>query len=160
MNDVIASCLKNIVKKLNLYKILQIFWLIEFYFLAIFSGKKAFENIFDTPINEPQVISKYSTKIFDLLSEYNSYIFYLAIILLLVGLSGNCVAKLPFLKGYKLIHLYMDIGWYSGGWLVLISFTYWAYTELNSWFLFAPLIVYLLGKLLKSLLDKFILSFK
>ena len=154
MNDVIVSCFKNTVEKLNLYKILQIVWLVEFYFLAIFSGKQAFEKVLGISINEPALISKYSTKIFNWLTEYNAFIFYLAIILLIVGLSGGSAAKMPFLKGYKLIHLYVDIGWYSGGWLILISITYWAYIKLNAWFVFIPIIIDLVCKLFKKLLYK------
>lgn len=153
MNDAIVSCMKTVVQKLNLYKVLQVLWLIEFYFLAVFSGKQAFEKVFKVSMNEPQLISKYSIKMFDWLSEYNSYIFCLALILLVVGLSGGCVAKLPVLRDYKLIHLYADIGWYSGGWLILISLTYWAYTQLDAWFVFAPMIVYIVCKVLKKVFD-------
>lgn len=153
MNDAIVSYLKSAVQKLNLYKVLQVLWLIEFYFLAIFSGKHAFEKIFKISINEPQLISKYSIEVFNWLSEYNSYIFFLAMILLVVGMSGGCVAKLPVLRDYKLIHLYADIGWYSGGWLILIFLTYWAYTQLDAWFVFIPMIVYIACKGLKKVSD-------
>lgn len=153
MNGAIISCFKNIIEKFNLYIIIQIFWLMEFYLLAIFSGKQAFEKLFDMSINKPLLISKYSAKIFSWMAEYNSYIFYLAIILLIVGFSGKIVAMLPILRNYNLINLHVDIGCYFGGWLICISATYYAYTKLNSWFVVAPIIIYIVCNLLKKPLN-------
>ena len=154
MSETIITHAKNLIEKLNIFKVFQVVWLIEFYFLAIFSGKQTLETILNISINEPEFVSKYRAIIFGWLTEYNAFIFYLAVILLIVGLSGGCVAKLPVLKNNKFICTYVDFGWYSGWWLIFIGFTYCVYNWWEGLFLFIPLIVYIVCKLLKKLLEK------
>lgn len=42
MVTVLGECAKNMIKKMNLFAILQFIWIVEFYFLAFWATKNFF----------------------------------------------------------------------------------------------------------------------
>lgn len=153
MSETIENFAKSVIEKTNLFILLQIVWLVEFYVLAIFAGKTWLEDLFRANINPPAVITKYSNMILEWMMEYNQYIFILAIIMLFAGLSGSCFMHIGELRKYKLIYTYSDFGLYAGIWMLLIHFTYKIYEVLNAWFLIVPFLVLLICEAIKKARD-------
>lgn len=153
MSETIKDFAKSVIEKTNLFILLQIVWLVEFYVLAIFAGKILLEDLFRANINSPAVITKYSNMILEWMTEYNQYIAILAIIMLFAGLSGSCFMHIGELRKYKLIYTYSDFGLYAGIWMLLIHFTYKIYEVLNAWFLIVPFLALLIFEAIKKARD-------
>lgn len=153
MSETIKDFAKSVIEKTNLFILLQIVWLVEFYVLAIFAGKIFLEDLFRANINSPAVITKYSNMILEWMTEYNQYIAILAIIMLFAGLSGSCFMHIGELRKYKLIYTYSDFGLYAGIWMLLIHFTYKIYEVLNAWFLIVPFLALLIFEAIKKARD-------
>lgn len=153
MSETIKDFTKSVIEKTNLFILLQIVWLVEFYVLAILAGKTCLEDVFHANVNPPAVITKYSDMILEWMMKYNQYIFLLAIIMFFVGLSGSCFMHIEVLRKYRLIYTYSDFGLYAGIWILLIYFTYKIYEVLNAWFLCAPFIALLICELIKIVKD-------
>lgn len=153
MSETIKDFTKSVIEKTNLFILLQIVWLVEFYVLAIFAGKTCMEEIFQVNVNPPEVIMRYSDKLIEWMAEYNRYIFILAIIMLFAGLSGSCFMHIGELRKYNLIYTYSDFGLYAGIWMLLIQFTYKIYEVLNAWFLIVPFLALLICESIKKARD-------
>lgn len=153
MEDIAKTCANSLIEKLNLFKFLQIVWLIEFHLLAIFSGIEAIEHIFKISIKMPSIITEYGTKILDWMTEYKCYTLSMSIVAFIVGFAGWCFTRILFLSKYDLVRAYSDFGLYAGRWLLLIFLTYKLYTSLGALFLITPflaLIIYKIALLLKA----------
>lgn len=151
MNEVVKDYVKGVIEKLNLFILLQVVWLVEFYVLAAFAAKTCLENVLQISIDIPVAITKYSDKIFEWMAEYNQFLLFLAIIMFLVGLSGMCFTGVEILKKYKLIYQYSDFGVYAGAWMFFIFMTYRLYIKFNGWFLILPLIALIICALSKKI---------
>lgn len=151
MNEVVKGYAKGVIEKLNLFVLLQVIWLVEFYMLAAFSAKTFLENVFKINIDLPVVLSKYSDMIFKWMAEYNQFLFVLAIIMFITGLSGSCFMNISVLKKYKMIYQYSDFGIYAGAWMFFIFMTYRLYIDLNGWFLVVPLVALIICAVIKEI---------
>lgn len=150
MSELLKDCAKNVLEKMNLFVILQIMWIIEFYILAIFSAEELLSCMIREKIEKPLIILEYSQKIVNWLDTYSSFIFVIGIILIFAGISGSFLKNMPVLKKYKTIYMYMDFGLYAGVWLLLIFYTYNIYMWMRKAFLMAPIIAYILYELVKK----------
>lgn len=63
------------------------------------------EDIFLVSINTPILIERFNETTLHLMAEYNEYIFYMALIITISGISGGCVKYIMILKRYKLIYI-------------------------------------------------------
>lgn len=151
MSDFFKKGIKSVLEKKNLFVILQIVWIIEFYILAIFSAKDLLCFVTKEKIKEPQVIETYSRMIVNWLDTYNEYILIMGIILFFVGLSGAFFKLIPILNKYTIIYTYSDFGLYAGWWLLVIYGTYVVFMSMGKAFLIAPVIAYVLYLLIKKM---------
>jgi hypothetical protein len=151
MSDLLKDCTKSVLEKMNLFVVLQIVWIIEFHILAIFSAKDLICSVTEAKIKEPPIIEEYSQMIANWMEAYNEYIFIIAIILIIVGMSGAFFKLIPVLSKYKIVYAYSDFGLYAGCWLFLTIFTYDTYICMGKAFLIAPVIAYILYLLVKKI---------
>lgn len=157
MSDLLKDCAKSVLEKMNLFVVLQIAWIIEFHILAIFSTKDWFYGMTEEQMKVPAIIGEYSQKIANWMDTYNDFIFFIGIILIIVGISGAFLKLIPVLNRYKIIYTYSDFGFYAGCWFLLMSYTYSIYLWMGRWFLLAPVIaygIYLLIRRLREWLEK------
>ena len=154
MYEAVKKYAEAIIEKLNLFKLLQIAWLIEFHLLAICAALKIVNHKPDSIINAPPIIAEYMAKILAWFTEYGDYALPAAILALLVGCSGWVFTQIPFFSNYNLIQLYADFGLYAGSWLLIIYFTYKIFTWLGAWFLATPLLIWTIHASIHLLLEK------
>ena len=76
MSDVLKTCAKSVLEKMNLFVVLQIAWIIEFHILAIFSTKYWFYGMTEEQMKVPAIIGEYSQKIANWMDTYNDFIFF------------------------------------------------------------------------------------
>ena len=151
MSDFLKDCTQSVLKKMNLFVILQIVWIIEFHTLAIFSAKDLFYSMAEEKIKEPPIFEEYSQMIANWMDAYKEFIFFMGIILIFVGISGTFFKYISVLSRYKLIYAYSDFGLYAGHWFLLIFYTYRIYVCMGKAFLAAPIIVYILYELIMKI---------
>lgn len=151
MSDFLKDCTKSVLEKMNLFVILQIVWIIEFHILAIFSAKDLFYSMTEEKIKEPPIIGGYSQMIANWMDAYKEFIFFMGIILIVVGISGTFLKHISVLSRYKIIYAYSDFGLYAGCWFLLIFYTYSIYMSMGKAFLAAPIIAYILYLLIKKI---------
>lgn len=151
MSDFLKDCTKSVLEKMNLFVVLQITWIIEFHILAIFSVKHWFYGMTEEQVKVPAIIGEYSQKIANWMNTYNDFVFFMGIILIIVGISGTFLKLIPVLNRYKIICTYSDFGFYAGGWFLLMSYTYSIYLCMGRWFLLAPIIAYILYSRIRKL---------
>lgn len=151
MVTALEECTKNMIKKMNLFVILQFIWIVEFYFLAFLATNDFFCNKIGKQIVEPHVIKVYSQIILNWIQTYNGYLLFTGIIFLVVGLSGMFFKFIPCLNQYQIIYIYSDFGLYAGCWILLIYFTYKIYENLMIFFLLMPIVVWLLFILINKI---------
>lgn len=108
MSDLLKDCTKSVLEKMNLFVLLQIVWIIEFYILAIFSAEDLLCSIAGEKIKKPPIVVGYSQKIMDWMDTYKEFIFIIAVILIVVGILGIFWKHMPVLKNYKTIYMYSD----------------------------------------------------
>ena len=151
MSDFFKDCTKSLLEKMNLFVILQIVWIIEFHILAIFSAENLFYDMTEEPIKEQPVIGEYSQRIANWMDTYKEFVFFMGIILIVVGISGTFLKHISFLRRYKIIYAYSDFGLYAGCWFLLMFYTYRIYMSMGKGFLAAPIIAYILYELIKKI---------
>ncbi|MBQ8627640.1 MAG: hypothetical protein IJ419_15980 [Agathobacter sp.] len=151
MSDVLKTCAKSVFEKMNLFVIFQVVWIIEFHILAVFSVNDWFDGITGEQVKVPAIIGEYSQKIANWMDTYNIFVFFMGIVLIIIGISGAFLKTIPVLNRYKIICTYSDFGFYAGGWFLLIHFTYSIYLCMGRWFLLAPIIAYILYSRIRKL---------
>lgn len=151
MSDFLKSCTKSVIEKINLFVVLQIVWIIEFHILAFFSAKDLIYSVTKEKIKVPPIIDIYSQMIMNWIDTYKEFIFFMGIIMIIVGISGTMFKRIPVLNKYKIIYTYSDFGLYAGCWILLIFYTYSIYIGMGKFFLTAPIIAYLLYLLIKKI---------
>lgn len=118
---------EKMLSKSNTCKILQIFWIIELYFLMAnslndiiskSSNSKSLLNYFPIQVN------KYNNIILNYMNEWNLFILFLALILLLSSIFIIWVKFIPKISDYNIIKIYSAYGVYAFIWLILIFVTY------------------------------------
>lgn len=118
---------QKMLSKSNTCKILQIFWIIELYFLMAnslndiiskSSNSKSLLNYFPIQVN------KYNNIILNYMNEWNLFILFLALILLLSSIFIIWVKFIPKISDYDIIKIYSAYGVYAFIWLILIFVTY------------------------------------
>lgn len=147
------NCLKKageeLIKKLNLFKIVQTIFVIELYYLGV-------NSLLNLPMVKsilvPVEIYKYNNIILGYFKEWNGIIGLIAVGLIIYGFAVIFLNFTPILKKYEIIQVYGDSGIFIGGWLILICITYKAYLYLNVWFiLYVPLLWIVLNGIRKLL---------
>lgn len=151
MSDFLKSCTKSVIEKINLFVVLQMVWIIEFHILAFFSAKDLIYSVTKEKIKVPPIIDIYSQMIMNWIDTYKEFIFFMGIIMIIVGISGTMFKRIPVLNKYKMIYTYSDFGLYAGCWILLIFYTYSIYMGMGKFFLTAPIIAYLLYLLIKKI---------
>ena len=151
MSDFLKSCTKSVIEKISLCVVLQIVWIIEFHILAFFSAKDLIYSVTKEKIKVPPIIDIYSQMIMNWIDTYKEFIFFMGIIMIIVGISGTMFKHIPVLNKYKIIYTYSDFGLYAGCWILLIFYTYSIYMSMGKFFLTAPIIAYLLYLLIKKI---------
>lgn len=140
---------EELIKKLNLFKIVQVIFVIELYYLAFNSLLNLLIKI---NIFIPVEICKYNTMILDYFQKYKGFVGLLAFGLFIYGLTFKLLNFTPILKNYEVILIYGDSGIFIGLWLILIYITYKAYLFLNVWFIiYIPLLCITLNTIKKIL---------
>lgn len=118
---------EKMLSKSNVCKILQIFWIIELYFLMAnslndiilkSSNSKSLLNYFPIQVN------KYNNIILNYMNEWNLFILFLALILLLSSIFIIWIKFIPKISDYNIIKIYSAYGVYAFIWLILIFVTY------------------------------------
>lgn len=140
VSDLKEKMIEHVFKK-NIFVLLQIIWIIEFYVFGILAIESATKNIFDFG-QKYEIIENICCSIVDKINQYQEYILYLAVVIFIVGLIGTFFNFLPIFSNYRAIIMYCDAGISVGGWLFLIYITYKIYSMCKLMVLFAPLIVY------------------
>jgi len=133
--------LKDILNKLDIYAIFQIFWLLEVYYLMANSMVNIIaimqkDNSIISSIPETVVI--YNNLILKYFEEWSRFISYLALILFISGFILSFVRIIPIISNYNLVRMNCEWGIYSGLWLILIYCTYEMCSK--SYFLFCIII--------------------
>ena len=80
MSDLLKDCTKSVLEKMNLFVVLQIVWIIEFYILAIFSAKDLICSVTEEKSKELSIIEEYGQMIEKWMIAYNEYILIMGII--------------------------------------------------------------------------------
>ncbi len=158
----IAEFLKGIISKVTVYTVLQIFWLLEVYYLMcnsvlnildgleMKSGNQSLLSIF------PISVKMYNEMILRIINEWNNFILFLALILFISGIIISMTRAIPGISSYNLIYGHCTYGIYASGWLILIYGTYWAFSLSNVIFFIAIPIIAVVCGLLKKVKMKYI----
>lgn len=142
----------NILKKLNMFTVFQVGWLIEIYYLglnALLNSEVAKEMFPDFEL--PYIAEKYNSLILDYFSKWENFIFVLAIGMFVCGFTFCILKAIPGISNYNIINMYSEYGGYAGAWLMLIYASYWLYSKLGALSLFVPMVIYLIIEGLKKL---------
>ena len=89
MSNFLKNCTESLLEKMNLFVVLQIVWIIEFHILAISSAKALIYIVTDEKTKVPPVIYEYSQIIMNWIDTYKEFMFFMGIILIVVGISGT-----------------------------------------------------------------------
>lgn len=119
--------------------------------ISFFSAKDLIYSVTKEKIKVPPIIDIYSQMIMNWIDTYKEFIFFMGIIMIIVGISGTMFKRIPVLNKYKMIYTYSDFGLYAGCWILLIFYTYSIYMGMGKFFLTAPIIAYLLYLLIKKI---------
>lgn len=119
--------------------------------ISFFSAKDLIYSVTKEKIKVPPIIDIYSQMIMNWIDTYKEFIFFMGIIMIIVGISGTMFKRIPVLNKYKIIYTYSDFGLYAGCWILLIFYTYSIYMGMGKFFLTAPIIAYLLYLLIKKI---------
>lgn len=144
---------KVLFKKLNLYTILQVAWLIELYYLginSIYNLARKYNIIPERKI--PSLALEYNKIILGYFNDWSYFIIFIAITISICGLSILFVRFIPKISEYNLLYWYSSYGVTLGGWLILIFFTYKLYLYTNISFMLTPILAFMLLEVCKFLL--------
>lgn len=143
---------EEILKKLNLYTILQVIWLIEMYYLGINSiyGILVKSNT-AYQFKIPSLILKYNELVLKYFNEFSDFILFLSVALLICGFSIIFIRFIPKLSDYNLLYQYSGYGFTAGIWLLLIYATYKLYASISIFFLVTPILVLGITELFKRI---------
>lgn len=130
----VVGFVEGFFKDKNLYVLLQLFWILEYYVLAIASVIEGIETLFRYEIKVPSFLSVYGERVSEIIDEYTDFLLLIPIAFIVAGLCGDCFKYVFKLKEYMNIYQYCDFGVYAGSWLLLIMVTYIAYSYLHGWF--------------------------
>lgn len=97
-----------------------------------------------------EIIENICYSVVDKINQYEEYIVYLAVVILIVGLMGIFFNFIPILSDHRVIIMYCDAGISIGVWLLLIYITYKIYSIWKLLVLLAPLIVYGITYIIKE----------
>lgn len=153
--DTGKEVVKNTLKGLNIFTIFHVVWLIEIYYLGLNSLlnngviKKELQ-IIDLPV----LAEQYNNIILRYFKEWNSFIFLLAVGLLICGFAFSLIKIIPGISDYIIIYRYCSIGGYISGWLFLIYFSYIAYLNLGVFCLLIPAIMAGINGIIEKIKDK------
>jgi hypothetical protein len=164
MSDIITDIVKSIFEKLNIYKILYVFWLIEIYYfmansidycIVKFMSWFGINGIFCLP----QEAINYNQIILDKIKIWAIVIFYLGIILFISGIIISLLKVIPVIGESDIFISYSDYGLFIGLELILVYGTYWIFQFSNLVFIFlipvTVIIIKLFKKVYNSILDKY-----
>ncbi|WP_291624830.1 hypothetical protein [Clostridium sp.] len=161
VNNSINKYFKSTVRKLNLYTILQVAWLIEIYYLGangiyeLLSSDNKFVKQLNIPnIVLPKEVELYNNIIKEYFSSWSSFIFFFAIAMIICGMFFSFIRLIPNLSDYRLIYLYSVYGAVLGDWLILIYCTYLAYLHMGIFFILIPIGVSAVIKIKEKLKEK------
>lgn len=155
-NSFVNKMGEEVIKKLNLYTILQALWLTEMYYLGVNSVYNiANERIIINKIKVPSLILKYNDLILNYFKDFSDFVMFLSIALFICGLSIIFIRFIPKLSDYNLLYCYSDYGFTSGMWLFLIYGTYELYSFIGIFFLITPILVFGVTELFKKMSKKF-----
>lgn len=137
------------LKKLNLFILPQIIWLLELYFLMLNALLKAYDN-FNFPeitTSLPTLIVEYNKMILKLMDEWIPFVGILGVGLLLSSFFICHICVISKIGQYNIIRRYSSYGMFIFGWFILIFLTHFIYNWLQSLFplafVFLIVIVYL-----------------
>ena len=146
--------MEGFFKDKNVYVLLQLFWILEYYVLAIVSVIEGIETILQHKIKVPSFLTVYGERISEIIDEYSEFFLLIPIAFIVAGLCGDCFKYVFKLKEYMNVYQYCDFGLYAGGWLLFIMVTYVVYSYLHGWFaLLYSLALFLLSGGIQKLLD-------
>lgn len=148
-NKLHEKIIEHVFKK-NIFILLQIIWIIEFYILGILAIESVRKKVFDIKYTKYEIIEKVCYSVVDKINQYQEYILYLAVVILIVGCFGIFFNFIPILSGHRVIIAYCDAGISIGSWLLLIYITYKIYSIWKLLVLLAPLIVYGITYIIKE----------
>lgn len=148
-NKLHEKIIEHVFKK-NIFILLQIIWIIEFYILGILAIESVRKKVFDIKYTKYEIIEKVCYSVVDKINQYQEYILYLAVVILIVGCFGIFFNFIPILSDHRVIIAYCDAGISIGGWLLLIYITYKIYSIWKLLVLLAPLIVYGITYIIKE----------
>ena len=149
VNNIQEKMIEQVFKK-NIFILLQIIWIIEFYILGFLAIDSAIKKIFDIENMRYEIIENICYSVVDKINQYEEYIVYLAVVILIVGLMGIFVNFIPILSDHRVIIMDCDAGISIGVWLLLIYITYKIYSIWKLLVLLAPLIVYGITYIIKE----------
>ena len=148
VNNCMKKYFKNGTKKLNLYTILQVMWMIELYYLGT---NAIYEFLVENPkINKdfniatiylPKEIETYNNLIKEYFSSWSSFVIFFAIAMIICGICFAFIRLIPVLGDYRLIYSYSSYGIVVGGWLILIYCTYYLYLNIGILFMTLPIFI-------------------
>lgn len=140
--------LKSGAKKLNLYTILQVMWILELYYLG---ANAIYEFLVVNPqikeqfnfytVELPKEIEMYNNIIKEYFSSWSSFIIFFAVAMIICGVFFTFIRLIPRLGDYRLIYRYSSYGMVAGWWLILIYLTYYLYLNIGIFFMTLPMVI-------------------
>lgn len=143
----------SLLKKLKIFQLLQFAWIIELYFFAYMSIIGFLKKNSIVYLCPPKLEYCLET-LLSYFEKYNSYILLVSIILFFCGMCMMFFKDIIWIKEYESVNIYCDMGVEVGIWFFLIYITYKIYILLDVLFLFTPLLVWLIYKLVKYLIEE------
>lgn len=128
-NKIIEYCGK-IIEKFNVFKTVQLVFILELYYLGM-------NSLFNVAINKgivvkiPSIVIKYNNLVLNYFKEWNGFVLLLSIGLIICGVFFCFLNIIPIIKNYIIIIQYSSSGIFIGLWLLFICFTYMAYLYLD-----------------------------
>ena len=148
VNSSMKKYFKNGAKKLNLYTMLQVMWILELYYLG---ANEIYEFLVENPqiikgfnidtICLPKEIAIYNNLIKEYFSSWSSFVIFFAIAMIICGVCFTFIRLIPVLRDYRLIYVYSSYGAVVGTWLILIYFTYYLYLKIGIIFMIIPIFI-------------------
>lgn len=143
--NVSNEVVNNVIGKLNVYTILQFFWIVEMYYL----GSNAIFRVltfFHIKLGIPILIKMKNDVIMQYIEEYISFSLYFGLTMFICGALYWSLIKINIIAKYKLISQYSDYGISLGGWLIFMYITYFIYKEWCVILLLMPIVIAMIIK--------------
>ncbi|AZV58939.1 hypothetical protein [Clostridium sp. AWRP] len=156
MTDFILDVIKEGLKKLNIYKLIYLLWIIEMYYLIANSIDYFIVNIangfgINKVFSLPQVAINYNQMVLDKINIWSIVILYLGIVLFFSGIIMSLLKAVPIIKDIDIFIKYSGCGLSLGFGFILIYIIYWIFKFSHLLFIALILIIVIAPKIIMKM---------